>query len=92
MFSLSLIFGNGDAYGGTKSVHYFPLLLPVTLSLGDVPAPVVLLPGVPEPAISPVRGVGSAPALLGSAIPVPELPADIPVLPPAVAPLLVAAP
>jgi hypothetical protein len=33
---------------------YFPLSAPVALSLGEFPAPVVRVSGVPEPALSPL--------------------------------------
>jgi hypothetical protein len=45
-----------------------PLLLPIARSLGCIPAPVVRVPGVPEPPRSPALGVCSIPLRVGSAI------------------------
>jgi hypothetical protein len=61
-------------------------LLPVALSLGAIPAPVVLLPGVPEPPLSAALGAGSefrVREVLGSVMSRPVVWSDIPAVPPA---------
>jgi hypothetical protein len=67
--------------GSKDDETHCPLLLPVALSLGDIPAPVVVLPGVPEPSFWAPVGVWSTPLRLGSLMSEPELPRDVPVLP-----------